>query len=94
LGKLAAAAAFKIELKNILEVVMSSRIEYARARARARLHQETPIADDVSLLAWQEEATAIVRDAKQRRGSESDELPSTVLDEIARSYFRHARRQR
>jgi hypothetical protein len=73
---------------------MSSRIECARARARARLQQETPIADDASLLAWQEEAAAIVRGAKQRLGSEFDELPSMVLDEVARSYFRHARRQR
>ena len=73
---------------------MSSRTEHARALARARLQQETPIADDASLLAWQEEAAAIVRDAKQGRRSESDELPSTVLDEVARSYFRHARRQR
>jgi hypothetical protein len=73
---------------------MSSRIERGRARAQARLQQETPIADDASLLAWQEEAAAIVRDAKQRHWSESDELPSTVLDDVARSYFRHARRQR
>jgi hypothetical protein len=70
---------------------MSSRSERGRARARARLRQETPIADDASLLAWQEEAAAIVRDAKCRSGS--DELPSAVIDEVARSYFRHVRRQ-
>ena len=73
---------------------MTSRSERGRARARARLQHETPIADDASLLKWQDEAAAIVRDAKQRRRSESDELPSTVLDDVARSYFRHARRQR
>ena len=71
---------------------MSSRNE--RDRARARLQQEMPIADDASLLAWQGEVAAIVRDAKQKRGSGTDELPSTVIDEVARSYFRHIRRQR
>jgi len=37
-----------------------------RARARARLQQETPIADDASLLPLQEEAASIVREAKRR----------------------------
>jgi hypothetical protein len=73
---------------------MSSRSERGRAGARARLQQETPIADDASLLAWQDESAAIIRDAKQKRGSGTDELPSTVIDEVARSYFRHVRRQR
>ena len=73
---------------------MSSRSERGRARARARLEQETPIADDASLLAWQEEAAAIVRDAKHGRRPGSDELALSVLNEVARSYFRHARRQR
>jgi CheY-like chemotaxis protein len=80
------------QTQNIVEVVMSSRSE--RGRARARLQQETPIADDASLLAWQEEAAAIVRDAKHGRRSGSDELPLTVLDEVARSYFRHVHRHR
>jgi len=71
---------------------MSSRSERGRARARARLQQETPIADDASLLAWKEEAAAIVRDANSRSGS--NELSSTVLGEVARSYFRHVHRQR
>jgi hypothetical protein len=75
-----------------LEVVMSTQSERSSARARARLQQETPIADDASLLAWKEEAAAIVRDATIRSGS--DELLSTVLDEVARSYFRHVRRRR
>jgi hypothetical protein len=71
---------------------MSSRSERGRARARARLQQETPIADDASLLAWKEEAAAIIRDANSRSGS--NELSSTVLGETARSYFRHVHRQR
>jgi hypothetical protein len=73
---------------------MSSREERARARARTCLQQKTPIADDASLLAWQEEAAAIVRDAKYGRYSGSDELALGVLEEVARSYFRHVRRQR
>jgi hypothetical protein len=77
-----------------LEVVMSSREERARARAGACLQQKTPIADDASLLAWQEEAAAIVRDAKHRRRSGFDELALDVLEEVARRYFRHVRRQR
>jgi hypothetical protein len=71
---------------------MSSREERARAQAAACLQQETPIADDASLLAWKEEAAAMVRDAKGRSGS--DELPLMVLDAVARSYFRYVRRQR
>jgi hypothetical protein len=73
---------------------MSSRNDHARAQARARLQQVTPIADDASLLAWQEEAAAIVRDAKHGRRLGSDELPLTVLDEVTRSYFRHVHRHR
>jgi hypothetical protein len=88
------AATFKINTQNILEVVMSSRNEHARARAQVRLQQETPITDDASLLPLQEEAAAIVREAKRRDPSGTDELVSTVLDEVARSYFRHALRHR
>jgi hypothetical protein len=77
-----------------LEVIMSTRSERGRARARARLQQETPIADDASLLAWKEEAVAIVRDATRGRRSGSDELALTVLEKVARSYFRHVHRQR
>jgi hypothetical protein len=87
-------ATFKIITQNILEVVMSSRNEHARAQAQVRLQQETPITDDASLLPLQEEAAAIVREAKSRDPSGADELVSTVLDEVARSYFRHALRHR
>jgi hypothetical protein len=84
------AATFKIKTQNILEVVMSSRNEHTRAQAQVRLQQETPITDDASLLPLQEEAAAIVREAKRQDPSGTDELVSTVLDEVARSYFRHA----
>ena len=96
LGKTAAeqTATFKIKTQNVLEVVMSSRNEYARAQAQVRLQLETPITDDASLLPLQEEAAAIVREAKRRDPSGTDELVSTVLDEVARSYFRHALRHR
>jgi hypothetical protein len=88
------AATLKIKTQNILEVVMSSRNEHTRAQAQVRLQQETPITDDDSLLPLQEEAAAIVREAKRRDPSGTDELVSTVLDEVARSYFRHALRHR
>ena len=71
---------------------MSSRNKHARVQARVRLQQEAPITDDASLLLMQEEAAAIVREAKRRDPSGTDELVSTVLDEVARSYFRHALR--
>jgi hypothetical protein len=73
---------------------MSSRNEHARAQARVRLQQETPIADDASLLPLREEAAAIVCEAKSRDPSGTNELVSAVLDEVARSYFRHALRHR
>jgi hypothetical protein len=63
-----------------------------RTQAQVRLQQQTPITDDPSLLPLQEEAAAIVREAKRRDPSGTD--VSTVLDEVARSYFRHALRHR
>src|SRR5437660_1014787 len=59
-------------------------------RATARLQQETPISDDASLLELQEQAADYVREAKRRAPSEPDELVSSVLDAVARDYFRHA----
>jgi hypothetical protein len=86
------AATFKIKLRTFLEVFMSSRNENVRAQAQARLERQTPIADDARLLPWQEEAAAIVRDAKRR--DPSGERVSTLIDDIARNYFRHALRRR
>jgi hypothetical protein len=62
-------------------------------RATARLQQETPISDDASLLELQEQAADYVREAKRRAPSEPDELVSSVLDAVARDYFRHAIRR-
>ena len=66
---------------------MPSRNEHARDHARAWLQEETPIAHDASLVVLQEEAAAIVRDAKRREPSAAD--VRGVLDDIARAYFRH-----
>lgn len=59
-------------------------------RAIARLELETPVSDDASLLKLQEQAADYVREAKRRAPSEPDELVSSVLDAVARDYFRHA----
>jgi hypothetical protein len=67
---------------------MPSRNESTRAFARLQL--ETPISDDASLLKLQEQAAEYVREAKRRAPSEPDELVSSVMDAIARDYFRHA----
>jgi hypothetical protein len=72
---------------------MPSRNESTRAGARLQL--ETPIPDDASLRELQEQAAEYVREAKRRAPSEPDELVSSVLDAVARDYFRHAvRKQR
>jgi hypothetical protein len=57
---------------------------------RARLHLETHIPDDASLLKLQQQAAEYVREARRRAPSEPDELVSSVVDAIARDYFRHA----
>ena len=66
---------------------MPSRNESARAQARLQL--QTPISDDASLPKLQEQVADYVREAKHRDPSEPNELISTVLDEVARDYFRH-----
>jgi hypothetical protein len=73
---------------------MSSRNEHVRAQAQARLERQTPIADDARLLPLQEEVAAIVREAKRRDPSGTDQLVSTGIDKIARACFRHALRHR
>lgn len=71
---------------------MPSRNE--RARARARLQLETPISDDESLPKLQEQAAGYVREAKRRNAHEPDQPVSTVIDAVARDYFRHVLRRR
>jgi hypothetical protein len=60
------------------------------AQATARLQRETPISDDAGLLELQEQAADYVRQAKRRDPSEPGELVSSVLDAVARQYFRYA----
>jgi hypothetical protein len=67
---------------------MSSRNESAHALARLQL--ETPISDDADLLKLQAQVEDFVREAKRRDPSEPNELVSTVVDTIARDYFRYA----
>ena len=65
---------------------MPSRNESGRARARLQL--ETPIA--ANLLNLQKRVEDFVREAKRRDPSEPNELLSTVVDTVARDYFRRA----
>lgn len=58
-------------------------------RARERLEAATPISDDANLLKLDEEAAEYVREVKRRNALGTDELVSTVVDEVARNYFRH-----
>jgi len=60
------------------------------ARALARLELEAPISDDAHLHNLQKQVEDFVREAKRRDPSEPNELVSTVVDTIARDYFRHA----
>ena len=67
---------------------MPSRNESARALARLQL--ETPISNDANLLNLQKQVEDFVREAKRRDPSEPNELVSTVVDTVARYYFRQA----
>lgn len=58
-------------------------------RARTRLEQDAPISNDGNLLKLREQVADIVREAKLHDQSD-DELVSTVVDAVARFYFRHA----
>ena len=65
-----------------------------RMRARARLQLETPVSNDESLLKLQEQAASYVREARRRSAQEPDQQVSTVIDAVARDYFRHVLRKR
>ena len=56
-------------------------------RARDRFQSATPICDDASLLKLDEEVAEYVREAKRGDHLRPDELVSTVVDGVARSYF-------
>jgi hypothetical protein len=59
-------------------------------RVRERPQSATPIYDDTGLLKLNEEVAEYLREAKHR---EADELISTVVDAVARNYFRHVLRR-
>jgi len=71
---------------------MPSEREFARARKRLQL--STPICDDASLLKLEEEVAEYLREAKRRDASGPGELVSTVVDAVARNYFRHIVRKK
>jgi hypothetical protein len=71
---------------------MPSRNESARARTRLQL--ETPVFEDATLLELQQQAADYVRETKRRNPSEPDELVSSVVDAVARNYFRHVVQKR
>ena len=54
----------------------------------ARSH--APISNDANLLNLQKQVEDFVREARRRDPSEPNELVSTVVDTVARDYFRHA----
>jgi hypothetical protein len=62
-------------------------------RARERLESATPISDDANLLKLDEEAAEYVREVRRRNALGTDELVSTVVDEVARNYFRYTLRK-
>jgi hypothetical protein len=64
---------------------MPSRNEIMRARDRLQL--TTPICDDASLLKLDEEVAECLREIKRGDHLRPDELVSTVVDGVARSYF-------
>ena len=63
-------------------------------RARERLQSEAPLFEDANLFKLQEQAADYVREAKRRDASEPDVMVSSVLDAVARAYFRYAIRKR
>jgi hypothetical protein len=76
---------------KILELAMPSRKESTRARERLQL--ATPIYDDESLLKLEEDVAEYLREAKHRGALQPDELVSTVVNAVARDYFRHVVRK-
>ena len=70
---------------------MPSRRESTRAREQLRL--ATPICDDTSLVKLEEDVAEYLREAKRRDALQPDEVFSTVVDAVARSYFRHMLRK-
>jgi hypothetical protein len=66
----------------------------AKTRALARLQLETPVSDDASLQHLQQQVADTIREAERLHPSEPEALVCSVLDAVARDYFRHAVRKR
>jgi hypothetical protein len=62
-------------------------------RARERLQLATPIFDDASLSKLEKEVAKTLREAKRRDLLGPDEPVSTLIDAVARNYFRHILRK-
>jgi hypothetical protein len=62
-------------------------------RARDRLQSATPISDDASLLKLDEEVGEYLREVRRGDHLRPDELVSTVVDGVARSYFSYVLRK-
>jgi hypothetical protein len=77
--------------REFWRIVMPSRNE--STHARERLQSAAPVSGDATLLKLQEEAAQFVREARRRYTTAPDELISTVVDAVARDYFRHALRK-
>jgi hypothetical protein len=65
----------------------------ASAGERERLQLATPICDAASLSKLEKEVAQYLREAKRRDALGPDELVSTLVDKVARSYFRHVLRK-
>jgi hypothetical protein len=70
---------------------MPSRRESTRAHERLRL--AAPICDDASLVKVEQNVAEYLREADRRDAPQPGELFSTVIDAVARSYFRHMLRK-
>jgi hypothetical protein len=66
----------------------------AKTRALARLQLEAPVADDASLQQLEQQVADTIREAERLHPSEPEALVCSVLDAVARDYFRHAVRKR
>ncbi len=68
-------------------------LPHEKARALARLENETPIpTDGAALFKIRQEAGAILSEAKGRAPA-SSELLGTTIDEVGRSYYEYLRRR-
>jgi hypothetical protein len=58
-------------------------------RFRARLESQTPLPSGEDADQLREQVQEYIREAERRGSSKSEELVSTVLDHVARDFFRY-----